>query len=189
MTSTTILLQHAKVQSNVATYGAADVAGLVVGALVDVTTNVTAVNVLGARVTGITGNDFTVALVHANVAKTDVVGQVEIIPEWVTAPDVETFLGVAPATSTDQDWLDQSVAAANAWCWERRANAGYQDLPQLVPGPRVKTGVVLLAAELYRGRGSTGDSFSSYDGLPVAVPVGQLGQVMRMLGLQKPGIG
>lgn len=189
MTSTLYLLEHGKISSNVATYGVLDASGLVVGATVNVQCNVAALNVTGATITGITGNDFTCALVHANVTKQDVVGQVTVLPQWITSLDVEAYLGVPPATSTDQDWLDQSTDAANSWCYERRTGAGYPDLPQYVPGARVKAGAVMLAAELYRGRGNTGDSFVTYDGLPASLPVGQLGQVMRLLGLQKPGIG
>lgn len=189
MSSTTYLLEHAKVQSNVATYGVVDASGLVVGATFNVTCSLSAVNATGLTITSITGNDITAALVHANVTKTTVVGQLVVVPSWIAAADVEVFLGVPPATQGDEDWLDIAVDAANTWCYERRTSAGYTDLPQYVPNSRVKSGAVMLAAELYRGRGNVADSFVSFDGLPAAVPVGQLGQVMRMLGLQKPGIG
>lgn len=122
---------------------------------------------------------------HANIAEADVVGQLTLPVTWADANDVEQFLGVAPATEPDELYLDAAIAAANDYAYERRAVAGYDDLPDVVPSSRVKLGVVLKAGELYRARGSV-DGFQSFNNMEPAVPISTAGEIARMLGIGKP---
>jgi len=102
---------------------------------------------------------------------------------WVDDDDVALFLGFTLADS-DADYLAAVVEAGNEWAYRRRRDAGYQDSRCLIPSPAVKQGTVLYCAALFRERGSV-DSFQSYSEQPVT-PIGGLGQVMRLLGLQRP---
>lgn len=129
----------------------------------------------------------TTVIEHANIAQTTVVGRLFIPVTWITVDDVVEFLGVAPAETVDVQWLDVATAAAQDWCYARRAAAGYLDAPHVLPSPRVKVGAVMKAAELYRSRGSI-DGFSSFQQLETVVPINTAGEIMRMLGLSRPGI-
>lgn len=124
---------------------------------------------------------------HADVAEADVVGQLTLPVTWADTGDVEQFLGVAPATETDELYLESAVSAANDYAYERRAVAGYDDLPDIVPSARVKLGVVLKAGELYRARGSV-DGFQSFNNLEPAVPISTAGEIARLLGIGKPAV-
>jgi hypothetical protein len=106
---------------------------------------------------------------------------------WVDDADVELFLGL-PAAGTDADYLAQVVEAGNDWSYRRRQAAGYDDSRCLIPSPSVKEGTVLYCAALYRERGSV-DSFSSFTDIPIAGPVGTMGQIMRLLGINRPAVG
>lgn len=132
--------------------------------------------------------EVTYAKNHANIAEADVVGQAVLQVTWINANDVLPFLGVAPAEDTDIEWLNDCVDATNVWCYERRQAAGYSDLPNHVPNARVKLGTVMKAAEEYRTRGSI-DGYSSFQQLEPTAPIASNLDILRMLGLNKPGIG
>jgi hypothetical protein len=106
---------------------------------------------------------------------------------WVDDADVELFLGL-PAAGTDADYLAQVVEAGNDWAYRRRQAAGYSDSRCLIPAPSVKEGTVLYCAALYRERGSV-DSFSSFSDTPIVGSVGTMGQIMRLLGINRPAVG
>jgi hypothetical protein len=125
---------------------------------------------------------------HASDDPATMVGRLYVPVTWADSADVEGFLGVEPATPEDEAFLDVAVEAGNEWCYRRRASSGYQDLPNVAPGPDTKLGVILYASSLYRERGSVGDTFQSYETMNVAAPVGSLGQVLRLLGCSKPRI-
>lgn len=135
-----------------------------------------------------TNLEITYAKNHANIAAATVIGQVRLEVTWIDANDVLPFLGVAPAEDSDVEWLNDCVDATNTWCFERRQAAGYVDLPNHVPTPRVRLGTVMKAAEEYRSRGSI-DGYSSFNQFEPTAPIASSGDIMRMLGLNKPGIG
>jgi hypothetical protein len=124
---------------------------------------------------------------HVNVLEDTVTGQLEILVNWIDDNDVENFLGVAPATEGDGDFLSGCTDASNKWCFERRRKSGYCDLPNAVPGADVKMGAVLYAASLYRERGSV-DSFASFQDMGSVAPIGNLGQILRLLGCNRPRV-
>lgn len=163
-----------------------DVTGLVVGyslrvtgVLADGTYNgthtITAIDTDDRTVTYQTGN-------HTH-AQTDTIGQAEVPVTWVTENEVELFLGVA----NDADWLEACTAAANEWCYDRRKAALYNDYPHVSPNPRISEGAVLYAGALYREKGSL-DSFSSFMENPITPPVGTLGRVKQLLGIERPAV-
>ena len=100
-----------------------------------------------------------------------------------TAPVIE-FLGIASATANDTAFLTTCVAAANTWCFSRRVQAGYHDQLNSAPNSAVLLGTTLYAAGLYRERGTTGDSYASFQDMS-GPPLMTLGRVNQLLGVKR----
>jgi hypothetical protein len=103
---------------------------------------------------------------------------------WITVSDLTEFLGISGATANDTLFMTSSVNAANAWSFKRRVQAGYSDSLTTVPDAAVKAGVVLMAASLYRERGSI-DSFNSFQDMNIAAPVASMGRINQLLGIKR----
>jgi hypothetical protein len=103
---------------------------------------------------------------------------------WTTVANVQEFLGIASATANDTAFLTTCVAAANAWCFRRRVQAGYHDSLTTVPDGSVLLGTTLYAAGLYRERGTTGDSYASFQDMS-GPPLMTLGRVNQLLGVKR----
>ena len=103
---------------------------------------------------------------------------------WTTVALVTEFLGIASATANDTAFLTTCVAAANAWCFKRRVQAGYHDSLTTVPDSSVLLGTTLYAAGLYRERGTTGDSYASFGDM-AGPPLMTLGRVNQLLGVKR----
>lgn len=108
--------------------------------------------------------------------------------EWTTVLEVKAALGLEPADTTDDDWLEQVVAAANSLATRRRSTAGYlDDDPQLLD-PAAKLGTQLYAMSLYRERGAV-DGFASMAELGTFIPAGgSWGQIQRLWGVNRPQV-
>lgn len=104
--------------------------------------------------------------------------------DWCDVPELEEFLGIAGATANDTAFMTTSVNAANAWCFKRRSQAGYKDSLVTVPDAAVLSGVVLMAASLYRERGSL-DSFNSFQDMTISAPVASMGRINLLLGIKR----
>ena len=104
---------------------------------------------------------------------------------WLSSiAPVEEFLGIDGATANDIAFLGTCVAAANAWCFRRRVQAGYHDSLTTVPDGSVLLGTTLYAAGLYRERGTTGDSYASFQDMS-GPPLMTLGRVNQLLGVKR----
>ena len=104
---------------------------------------------------------------------------------WLSSiAPVEEFLGIESATANDTAFLGTCVTAANAWCFRRRVQAGYHDSLTTVPDGSVLLGTVLYAAGLYRERGTTGDSYASFQDMS-GPPLMTLGRVNQLLGVKR----
>jgi hypothetical protein len=103
---------------------------------------------------------------------------------WITVSDLTEFLGISGATANDTAFMTSSVNASNAWCFKRRVQAGYHDSLTTVPDAAVKAGVVLMAASLYRERGSI-DSFQSFQDMSISAPVASMGRINQLLGIKR----
>jgi len=104
---------------------------------------------------------------------------------WLSSvAPVQEFLGIASATANDTAFLTTCVAAANAWCFKRRVQAGYHDSLTTVPDGSVLLGTTLYAAGLYRERGTTGDSYASFQDMS-GPPLMTLGRVNQLLGVKR----
>lgn len=105
---------------------------------------------------------------------------------WIDTDDVEEFVGTVDA-GADTTWLETCVDAANEFAYHRRRASGYTDNPTVAPNGAARLGTILYAGALFRERGSI-DSFQSFQDLPVVAPVGSMGQIMRLLGLNRPAV-
>ena len=103
---------------------------------------------------------------------------------WTTVANVQEFLGISSATANDTAFLTTCVSAANAWCFRRRVQAGYHDSLTTVPDGSVLLGTTLYAAGLYRERGTTGDSYASFQDMS-GPPLMTLGRVNQLLGVKR----
>jgi hypothetical protein len=104
---------------------------------------------------------------------------------WLSSvAPVTEFLGIASATANDTAFLPTCVAAANAWCFKRRVQAGYHDSLTTVPDAAVLLGTTLYAAGCYRERGTTGDSYASFGDMS-GPPLMTLGRVNQLLGVKR----
>lgn len=107
---------------------------------------------------------------------------------WVTASDVADWLGLDWTDQDDTAFLDNCVAAANAFAYRRRRAARYSDSLTLVPDGAAKQGTIMYAAALFRERGSL-DSFQSFDSMQMTAPTGSMGQILRLLGCNRAAVG
>ena len=103
---------------------------------------------------------------------------------WTTVGNTQEFLGISSATANDTAYLTTCVAAANAWCFRRRVSAGYHDNLTSAPDGSVLLGTTLYAAGLYRERGTTGDSYASFQDMS-GPPLMTLGRVNQLLGIKR----
>jgi hypothetical protein len=106
---------------------------------------------------------------------------------WITAGQIEDWLGIGTATAADTTFLTQCAAAANAFAFRRREESGYIDIPSTVPSGDVALGTIQYGGMLYRQRGSI-DSFASFgDGGAVTV-TGLSGVIKQLLGIDRPQV-
>ena len=103
---------------------------------------------------------------------------------WIASSDVLSWLGIAVATANDTLFVGACTDAANAFAFRRRKEAGYFDSLTTVPGADVKLGTTMLAGALYRERGSV-DSFASFEAMNIPGSVGSMGQINRLLGVNR----
>jgi len=103
---------------------------------------------------------------------------------WIVVADVQEWLGIDSATANDTAFLTTATNASNDWCYRRRRSAGYIDSLSTVPSRDVKLGAIMMAAVLYRERGSV-DSYASFSDMGGGQPILSLGQIHRLLGVNR----
>jgi hypothetical protein len=106
---------------------------------------------------------------------------------WITATDIEDWIGIGTATTVDTTFLTICAAAANAFCFRRRQEVGYSDSLTTVPSQDVKLGTVMYGGSLYRQRGSITD-FASFDGMSTGSTSGLSPLVKQLLGVDRPQV-
>ena len=131
-------------------------------------------------------NQLLMAKTHADVARGAVSGTLTftITCTWITNQMVVDWLGIASATANDTTFITKCVAAANAYAYRRRREAGYYDSLTTVPGGDVELGTIMYAGSLYRERGSV-DSYASFEQMGPPVAFGANGQINRLLGINR----
>jgi hypothetical protein len=106
---------------------------------------------------------------------------------WISATDVEDWLGIGTATSADAAFLTICASSASQFCWRRRMEAGYVDSLTTVPSQDVKLGTIMYGGALYRQRGSM-DSFASFQSMGTAPVMGLNGMIRQLLGIDRPQV-
>ena len=130
------------------------------------------------------------AVTAADVTRTTATGTVTLgtIPcTWITAGQVEDWLGIGTASALDTTFLTQCAAAANAFCFQRRLESGYIDAKATSPSDSVTLGTIAYGGFLYRQRGAVTD-FASFDGLPAGNSVGLSPMIKQLLGIPRPQV-
>lgn len=134
-------------------------------------------------------NQVLYAKTAADVARTAASGTLTItqVAQWVTAANLEDWLGIGTATSADAAFLTVCAAAASQFCWRRRMEAGYIDSLTTVPSQDVFLGTQMYGAALYRQRGSI-DQFASFQNMGVTPVMGLNGMIRQLLGIDRPQV-
>jgi hypothetical protein len=109
--------------------------------------------------------------------------EVEVLPQWTDEAAVISWLGIESATTNDTDFISVCVEGSNEWCYRKRQEAGYtMDRTTFVPSGDVALAATMYAATLYRERGTSGDSYGSYDGFSAQPQPVTLARIMQLLG-------
>jgi len=106
---------------------------------------------------------------------------------WVTATQIEDWLGIGTASSLDTAFLTQCAAAANSLAFTRRQEAGYIDSLSTSPNGQVTLGTISLGGFFYRQRGAVTD-FAAFDGMAAGASVGLSPAIKMLLGIPKPAV-
>ena len=106
---------------------------------------------------------------------------------WVTAANLEDWLGIGTATAADAAFLTVCAAASSQFCWRRRFEAGYVDSLTTVPSQDVFLGTQMYGGALYRQRGSV-DQFASFQNMGVTPVMGLNGMIRQLLGIDRPQV-
>jgi hypothetical protein len=107
---------------------------------------------------------------------------------WITNTQIATYLDI-PLTSTNAaTLLVQCAAAANAFAFRRRNEAGYlQDSLTVSPGGDVTLGTIMIGAAYFRQQGSY-TALASFDGMGVPPANGITPMVLQLLGINRPQV-
>jgi len=107
---------------------------------------------------------------------------------WITNTQIATYLDI-PLTSTNAAaLLVQCAAAANAFAFRRRYEAGYlQDSLTTSPGGDVTLGTIMIGAAYFRQQGSY-TSLASFDGMGTPPANGITPMVLQLLGINRPQV-
>ncbi len=124
-----------------------------------------------------------------NVARVASSGTVTYSPtcSWITATDIEDWLGIGTATAGDAAFLTICASASSQFAWRRRLEAGYVDSLTTVPSQDVKLGTIMYGGALYRQRGSL-DSIASFADMGVAPVNGLSPLIKQLLGIDRPAV-
>lgn len=107
---------------------------------------------------------------------------------WITSTDIEDYVGIVTATTEEASFLTQCAAAANAFAYRRRYEAGYlQDSLSTVPSGDVFLGVVMIGAAYFRQKGSY-NTLATFDQMGSPPSTGVTPMIMQLLGINRPQV-
>jgi hypothetical protein len=134
-------------------------------------------------------NQVLVAKTADDVARTAASGTLTItqVCTWVTAANLEDWIGIGTATAADAAFLTVCAAASSQFAWRRRMEAGYVDSLTTVPSQDVFLGTQMYGGALYRQRGSV-DQFASFQNMGVTPVMGLNGMIRQLLGIDRPQV-
>jgi len=134
-------------------------------------------------------NQVLYAKTASDVERTAATGTIAYNPvcTWITATNIEDWLGIGTATAADTTFLTQCASAANAFCYRRRQEAGYIDSLTSSPSGDVTLGTIQYGGALYRQRGSI-DVFASFSEMGTAPTTGLSPIIKQLLGISRPQV-
>jgi hypothetical protein len=134
-------------------------------------------------------NQVLYAKTASSVARTAATGTLTLTQTctWVTAANLEDWIGIGTATAADAAFLTVCASAASQFCWRRRMEAGYVDSLTTVPSQDVFLGTQMYGGALYRQRGSV-DQFASFQNMGVTPVMGLNGMIRQLLGIDRPQV-
>ena len=106
---------------------------------------------------------------------------------WITAAQIEDWLGIGTASALDTTFLTQCALAANSLAFTRRQEAGYIDSLSTSPNGQVTLGTISLGGFFYRQRGAVTD-FAAFDGMAAGSSVGLSPAIKMLLGIPRPQV-
>ena len=107
---------------------------------------------------------------------------------WITAQQIEDWLGIGTATAADTAFLTSCALAANSFAYRRRLEAGYKNESlTTVPNGSVSLGTIMYGGALYRQRGGVTD-FATFDGLGTGGTMGLSPMIKQLLGVDRPAV-
>jgi len=114
-------------------------------------------------------------------------GTIEYGPvcQWIDDQDIQDWLGIPVASAGDEAFLIICAAAANAFCYLRRAENNYFDQLGTAPTEAVKLGTIMYGGAIYRQRGSAGSDFATFDGMGTPATNGLSPMVKQLLGINR----
>jgi hypothetical protein len=134
-------------------------------------------------------NQILFACTGSNVQRTAASGTVTFTETctWITAAQIEDWLGIGTASALDTTFLTQCALAANSLAFTRRQEAGYIDSLTTSPNGQVTLGTISLGGFFYRQRGAVTD-FASFDGMAAGSSVGLSPAIKMLLGIPRPQV-
>ena len=134
-------------------------------------------------------NQVLFACTGTDVDRTAATGTLTFTPTctWITATQIEDWLGIGTATAADTTFLTQCAAAVNQMAFRRRVEAGYYDSLTTSPSADVTLGAIMWGGALYRARGSV-DVFASFNEMGTAPTVGLSPMIKQLLGIDRPQV-
>jgi len=106
---------------------------------------------------------------------------------WITAANIEDWIGIGTATAADTTFLTQCASAANQFCYRRRQEVGYSDSLTTSPSGDVTLGTIMYGGALYRQRGAISD-FASFDGMSTGSTTGLSPIIKQLIGVDRPQV-
>jgi hypothetical protein len=134
-------------------------------------------------------NQVLFAVTGSDVDRTAATGTITftVTCTWITAAQIEDWLGIGTATALDAAFLTSCASAANAFAFRRRVEAGYFDSATTSPSGDVTLGTIMLGGAYYRARGSI-DTFASFNEMGTAPVVGMSPMIKQLLGIDRPQV-
>lgn len=134
-------------------------------------------------------NQVLFSLTGTDVERTAATGTITFSPvcTWITAQQIEDWLGIGTATAADTTFLTQCASAVNQMAFRRRYEAGYFDSLTTSPSADVTLGVIMWGGALYRARGSI-DTFASFTEMGTAPVTGLSPMIKQLLGIDRPQV-
>jgi hypothetical protein len=134
-------------------------------------------------------NQVLFAVAGSDVDRTAATGTITftVTCTWVTAAQIEDWLGIGTASALDTAFLTTCASAANQFAFRRRYEAGYFDSATTSPSGDVTLGTIMLGGAYYRARGSI-DTFASFNEMGTAPTVGMSPMIKQLLGIDRPQV-